>query len=159
MEQKVYSEQCSTSPALRASHLLHVDLEGPQGLTLGTGARLHLLVLGLEEGAQHEVTLVTVVLHHAELGEHAGAAAHHAAGPDQLVQVELPAERGAAGDFISLLGLLKPYLQTLRYSPFHLLIFIQMSAVLPVDDDVCSVCVHSKYSINIVYITLLGIEI
>lgn len=77
-----------------ASHLLHVDLEGAQGLTLGTGTRLHLLVLGLEEGSQHEVTLVTVVLDHAELREDAGAAAHHAAGPDQLVQVELPEEDG-----------------------------------------------------------------
>ncbi len=75
-----------------ASHLFHVDLKGAQGLTLRTGARLHFLVLGLEEGSQHEVTLVTVVLDHAELREDAGAAAHHAARPDQLVQVELPEE-------------------------------------------------------------------
>lgn len=74
-------------------HLLHVDLKGPLGLTFRTGTRLHLLVLGLEEGPEHEVTLVTVVLDHAELGEHAGAAAHHTTGPNQLVQVELPGKR------------------------------------------------------------------
>lgn len=72
------------------SHLLHVDLEGALRLALGAGARLHLLVLVLEEGSQHEAALVAVVLDHAELGQHAGAAAHHAAGPDQLVQVQLP---------------------------------------------------------------------
>lgn len=82
-----------------SSHLLHVDLERPLGLTLGTGARLHLLVLGLEEGPEHEVTLVTVVLDHAELREDASAAAHHTARPDQLVQVELPGggRRGGGG--------------------------------------------------------------
>lgn len=83
------SQQTITSPT---PHLLHVDLKGPLGLTFRTRTRLHLLVLGLEEGPQHEVTLVTVVLDHAELGQNAGAAAHNAAGPDQLVQVELPEE-------------------------------------------------------------------
>lgn len=75
-----------------SSHLLHVDLEGTLRLTLGTGARLHLLVLGLEKGPQHKATLVTIVLDHAELREDAGAAADHTAGPDQLVQVKLPGE-------------------------------------------------------------------
>lgn len=72
------------------SHLLHVDLEGSLGLALGAGARLHLLVLGLEEGPQNEVALVAVVLDHAELRQDPRAAADHAAGPDQLVQVKLP---------------------------------------------------------------------
>lgn len=75
------------------SHLLHVDLEGTLRLTLGAGARLHLLVLGLEKGPQHKVTLATVVLDHAELREDAGAAADNTAGPDQLVQVKLPGEK------------------------------------------------------------------
>lgn len=75
------------------SHLLHVDLKRTLRLTLGTGARLHLLVLGLEKGPQHKVTLVTVVLDHSKLRENAGAAAHDTAGPDQLVQMELPEKR------------------------------------------------------------------
>lgn len=81
------SYRCSST-----THLLHVDLKGPLGLTLGAGARLHLLVLGLEERPQHKVTLAAVVLDHAELREDAGAAADHAAGSDQLVQMELPEE-------------------------------------------------------------------
>lgn len=72
------------------SHLLHVDLKWTLRLTLGTGARLHLLVLGLEKGPQHKVTLVAVVLDHSELGENTGAAAYDTAGPNQLVQMELP---------------------------------------------------------------------
>lgn len=77
------------------SHLLHVDLKRTLRLTLGTGARLHLLVLGLEKGPQHKVALVTVVLDHAELREDAGAAADNPAGPNQLVQVELAGKRTA----------------------------------------------------------------
>lgn len=76
--------------ALQAPHLLHVDFKRTLRLTLGTGPWLHLLVLGLEEGSQHEVTLVTVVLHHSQLWEDTGAAVHHTTGADQLVQVELP---------------------------------------------------------------------
>lgn len=77
------------------SHLLHVDLKRTLRLTLGTGARLHLLVLGLEKGPQHKLALVTVVLDHSELRENAGAAAHDTAGPNQLVQMELPEKRTA----------------------------------------------------------------
>lgn len=76
-----------------ASHLLHVDLKRTLRLTLRTGSWLHLLVLGLEKWPQHKVTLVTVVLDHSELGENTGAAAYDTAGPNQLVQVELPAKR------------------------------------------------------------------
>lgn len=75
---------------MKSGHLLHVDVEGSLRLALGTRARLHLLCLRLEEGPQHEATLVAVVLDHAELRENTGAAADHTAGPDQLVQVELP---------------------------------------------------------------------
>lgn len=75
-----------------ASHRLHVDLKGTLRLTLWTRAGLHLLVLGLEEGPQHKITLVTVVLDHSQLGENTGAAADNTAGPDQLVQVKLPGD-------------------------------------------------------------------
>lgn len=81
------------SPVCADGYLLHVDLEGPQGLTLWTGAWLHLLVLGLEERPQEKVALVTVVLDHAELRQHPCAAGHHSACADQLVQVQLPVER------------------------------------------------------------------
>ena len=70
-------------------YLLHVDLEGPVGLALGTGPRLHLLFLSLVEGAEEEATPEAVVLDHAELGEDARAAGDHTTGPDELVQVEL----------------------------------------------------------------------
>lgn len=80
-------------PQVLGSHLLHVDLKWTLRLTLGTGARLHLLVLGLEKRPQHKVALVAVVLDHSELGENTGAAAHDTAGPNQLVQVELPERR------------------------------------------------------------------
>lgn len=72
-------------------HLLHVDVKRTECQSLRTGARLHLLVLGLEEGSQDEVTLVTVVFHHTELRQNSSAAGHHTAGADKLVQVKLPA--------------------------------------------------------------------
>lgn len=75
---------------MKSGHLLHVDVEGSLRLALRTRSRLHLLSLRLEKRPQHKAALVTVVLDHAELREHASAAADHAAGPDQLVQVELP---------------------------------------------------------------------
>ena len=70
--------------------LLHVDLEGPGRLTLGTRARLHFLVLRLEKRPQDKVAFVTVVFDHPELRQDTGAAAHDATGADQLVQVQLP---------------------------------------------------------------------
>lgn len=51
------------------------------------------MVLGLEEGSEHKVTLVTVVPDHSELRQDTSAAAHHTTGSDQLVQVELPEEK------------------------------------------------------------------
>lgn len=76
--------------SIKSGHLLHVDVEGSLGLALGTRSRLHLLSLRLEERPQHKAALVTVVLDHAELREHASAAADHTTGPDELVEVELP---------------------------------------------------------------------
>lgn len=75
---------------IKSPHLLHVYVEGSLRLALRTRAGFHLLSLRLEERPQHKATLVTVVLDHAELREHASAAADHTTGPDQLVQVELP---------------------------------------------------------------------
>lgn len=74
----------------QVSYLFHVDFKGADRLTLGAGARLHLLVLRLEEGPQDEAALAAVVLHHAELWQDPRAARHHPTGSDQLVQVQLP---------------------------------------------------------------------
>lgn len=71
------------------THLFHVDFERPCGLTLWARPRFDLLVLGLVEGPQDVVALVTVVLDDAELGQHPSTAGHHPAGPNQLVQVKL----------------------------------------------------------------------
>ena len=67
-------------------------LERSLALTLGTSARLGLLVLVLHEWPHHVVALVTVVLDDGELRQDAGGSSHHAPCPDQLVEVEL-AER------------------------------------------------------------------
>lgn len=75
------------------SYLFHIDFKGAKRLTLWTGAGFHLLVLGLEKGSQDEAALAAVVLDHAELRQDPRAARHHSAGPDQLVQVQLPEER------------------------------------------------------------------
>lgn len=74
------------------THQLHIDVKRAEGLALGARAWLHFLVLGLEEGPQDEVTLVTVVLDHAQLRQNTCTAGHHSTGTDQLVQVELSGE-------------------------------------------------------------------
>lgn len=74
------------------SYLLHVDFKGAKRLTLWTGTRFHLLVLGLEKGSQDEAALAAVVFDHAELRQDPRATCHHSAGPDQLIQVQLPEE-------------------------------------------------------------------
>lgn len=83
----------SRQPCAHISYLFHVDFKGAERLTLWAGTRLHLLVLGLEEGSQDEGALHAVVFDHAELRQDPCAARHHSAGPDQLVQVQLPEER------------------------------------------------------------------
>lgn len=80
---------CSSSSTLR-TYLLHVDFKRTKRLTFWTGAWLYFLVLWLEKGAKDEVTLVTVVFDHAELGQNSRTAGYHSAGADQLVQMKLP---------------------------------------------------------------------
>lgn len=75
------------------SYLFHVDFKRSERLTLWTGAWFHLLILGLKEGAQDEVTLVTVVFDHSQLWKNSCAAGHHTAGTDQLVQMKLPKKK------------------------------------------------------------------
>ena len=60
-------------------------------LALGTGPRLDLLLIVLEEGTQDVPTLDAVVLDHLQLREDAGSAGHHSLEAHQAVQVELPA--------------------------------------------------------------------
>ena len=83
--------------------LLHVDLEGSLALALWAGARLDLLVLGLDERAEDIVALVAVVLDHAQLGQHAGGGGDNPRGADQLVEVQLAQgadllDQGQVGD-------------------------------------------------------------
>ena len=74
---------------LFGTNWFNIYLEGSLALTLGTGAGLDLLVLGLDEGAENIVTLVTVVLDHAQLGQHAGGRRDHSGSPDQLIEMQL----------------------------------------------------------------------
>ena len=67
-----------------------VDLERPKTLALRTSARLRLFLLVLIEGAEDVPALGAVELDHEELGQDAAAAGDNSAGPDQLVQVQLP---------------------------------------------------------------------
>lgn len=121
---KISSQYLSVSLKLQSPHLLHVDLEGSLRLALGTRAGLHLLGLRLEERPQHKAALVAVVLDHAELREHAGAAADHPAGPDQLVQVELP------GPQIETEGIIRPRARaTNQRAPLLTLSFCQVSVL------------------------------
>ena len=75
---------------IQYSYLFHVDLKRSVGLALGTGSRLHLLVLSLVEWTQDEATVKTVILDHVQLWQDPRAARHDTARTDQLVQVELP---------------------------------------------------------------------
>ena len=67
-----------------------VDLERPKTLALRTGTRLCLFLLVLVEGAEDVAALGAVELDHEELGQDATTAGDYSAGPDQLVQVQLP---------------------------------------------------------------------
>ena len=71
------------------TNLLHIELKGPTGLTLGAGTRPRLLVLSLVEWTENEPTAEAVVLDHAELREDVGRSCHNSTGAYELVQMKL----------------------------------------------------------------------
>ena len=59
-------------------------------MALRAGANFGLLVLVLEEWPDDVAALDAVVFDHVELGQNPAAPAHNPAGPDELIEVELP---------------------------------------------------------------------
>lgn len=105
--------QTQPHPHKHISYLFHVDFKGAKGLTLWTGSGFHLLVLGLEEGSQDEAALAAVVFDHAELRQDPRATCHYPAGPDQLIQVQLPVEKQRDAGCLRDTGGRIPYRNTL----------------------------------------------